>query len=88
VSSLFAGNSTNASELLANMDSYLKNADPMNVREYRAGSNIVRVTYVPGHIGYEMTILRPLNDGTYEVITTHDEFTIAKISKNLNGNWN
>lgn len=84
---LFAGSATTALDLLKNMEDYMNNVDPANVREYRSGSNVVRVTYIEGHHGVEVTILRPLNDGTHEVITTHDNVSIDTISNNLKSNW-
>ena len=72
-------NSTSVNDLLTNTQEFLKASDAGSVREYMSGGRIVRVTFTGDHDRLELSILEPLSDGTYGLVTTYDNVTVSKV---------
>lgn len=80
-----APNAKNGGELLSKLKPYMEQVDSSSVREYMMDNNrIVRITFTGDHDGLEKTVLRANSDGTYTVITSHDEVTVSEVKGN---NW-
>lgn len=58
-----------------------------NTYQYRSGANVIKLTIVGGtHV--EVTIFKPLDDGSYELLTSYDEVPIAQAQQNIeNRHW-
>jgi hypothetical protein len=77
----FADGNHTLDELLSATGGYMGSTDMNQVREYEISSGqLARVTFTGNHDGLELTILKEV-DGQYEVITTHDNVTVADIKR-------
>lgn len=76
----FAAEGQTVEELLEFTASYALATNSENVREYVIDAKrIVRVTFTGDHDGLEKTILARQNDGSYGLVTTHDNVTVEDI---------
>jgi hypothetical protein len=53
------------------------------VYQYTAGSTVIKVTVVT-HEHVEVTFFRPRDNGTYELITSYDEYATAEVEQKIN----
>jgi hypothetical protein len=74
-------NSPDVKDLLASTQEFLKASDKGSVREYMDRGRIVRVTFTGNHDRLELSILEPLSDGTYGLVTTYDNVTVSKVQR-------
>jgi hypothetical protein len=68
--------------LLDNTSEYMASTDSTQARDYELGpGRIVRITFTGDHDGLEKTVLKQIQDGRYEVITTHDNVSVGDVMK-------
>lgn len=76
----FAAEGQTVEELLEFTASYALATNSENVREYLIDNNrIARITFTGDHDGLEKTIIERLKDGSYGLVTTHDNVTVEDI---------
>lgn len=72
------GNDRDFEDFIVDLSTNMMSTDPLTVREQQQGSRIIRYTLLSGgHV--EKTVLEPCGDGSYEAITSHDDFTVAQV---------